>query len=131
MSEASTPALDRAHLAAMTGEDEALAIEVLGLFKEQAAMWSRLLDPKRTAQTWADAAHSLKGSALGVGAMRLADACAEAETLGRSGSATPVQAALAIDAVRTEMVTALEEAAKTAHALEAIGGFKASNASNS
>ena len=62
--------LDRNHLKSMTGGDAALAIEVIEIFQEQAQMWSRMLDPKAEPRQWADAAHTLKGSCLGIGAIR-------------------------------------------------------------
>ena len=94
-------------------------------------MWSRLLDPKKPASEWADAAHSLKGAALGVGALRLAKACAATETLGRSGDVSVTAAAVSINDVRTELLTALEAAASTAHHLTVSGRFKPSNEPNS
>ncbi|MCA3694288.1 MAG: hypothetical protein IOB61_13060, partial [Aquidulcibacter sp.] len=39
------PVVDRAHLERMTGGDQELALEVLGLFREQIALWSKLLQP--------------------------------------------------------------------------------------
>ena len=49
--------LDRNHLMAMTGGDKALALEVIDIFREQAAIWSRLMDPHADPKQWADAAH--------------------------------------------------------------------------
>ncbi len=74
-----TGAVNFAHLERYAGGDQALVEEVLGLFREQAAMWVRLLDPAAPGQAWKDAAHSLKGSALGIGAFALADECEMAE----------------------------------------------------
>ena len=54
--------LDRDHLNAMTGGDQSLAIEVIEIFRHQAEIWSRLLDPMADASQWADAAHTLKGA---------------------------------------------------------------------
>ena len=75
--------LDRDHLNAMTGGDQSLAIEVIEIFRHQAEIWSRLLDPMADASQWADAAHTLKGASLGIGALRLASICEKAERLGR------------------------------------------------
>ena len=50
--------LDRAHLDAMTGGDTALAKEVIEIFREQAEIWSRMLDPQAETTQWADAAHT-------------------------------------------------------------------------
>src|SRR4051812_13521269 len=57
----------------------ALIDEVLAMFREQAALWVRLLDPAGPPDSWRDAAHTLKGSSLGVGAFALAKACDAAE----------------------------------------------------
>ncbi len=74
-----TGAVDFRHLERYAAGDEALVEEVLGLFREQAALWLPLLDPAAEAGAWRDAAHSLKGSALGVGAFQVAQACEAAE----------------------------------------------------
>ncbi|MEJ0067141.1 MAG: Hpt domain-containing protein [Caulobacteraceae bacterium] len=74
-----TGAVDFAHLERYAGGDASLVEEVLGLFREQAGLWVRLLDPGAAGEAWRDAAHSLKGSALGVGAFDLAARCATAE----------------------------------------------------
>ena len=76
-----TGAVDFGHLETYAGHDMDLVEEVLGLFVEQVAAWGRLLDPE--AGSWRDAAHTLKGSALGIGAFRLAHACGEARRRGR------------------------------------------------
>ena len=74
-----TGAVDFGYLEAYAADDAALVEEVLGLFREQVEMWLRLLDPAGDPAAWRDAAHSLKGSALGVGAFTLAQACSVAE----------------------------------------------------
>ena len=74
-----TGAVDFDYLERFTLNDAALIDEVLGLFREQAEMWIRLLDPKGAADIWRDGAHTLKGSALGIGANDLARVCGEAE----------------------------------------------------
>ena len=74
-----TGAVDFEHLERYAAGDAALIEEVLGLFRQQAELWLPLLDPAGPDQTWRDAAHALKGAALGVGAFALADACGAAE----------------------------------------------------
>ena len=128
---ANLPILDRSHLSAMTGGDTDLAIEVIEIFIQQADVWGRLLSAREPHETWADAAHSLKGAALGIGAIKLAKVCTRAETLGRSGTASPAEAAVALDDVRACLGTTLEAAAVAAHELAGSTGFSASNASNS
>ena len=123
--------LDRDHLMAMTSGDMSLAREVLSLFTGQTESWGRLLSARQAPSAWADAAHSIKGAALGVGALRLARACEVAEQLGRHGDPTPTEAAVAINDVREEMLAAVEAAARVDHELAGSEGFSASNASNS
>lgn len=77
--------VDMSHFHAMTGGDEALQSEIIGLFRQQAEIWARLLIPDAPVQTWKDAAHTLKGSARGLGLWSLAQACAEAELLASTG----------------------------------------------
>src|SRR3954463_11092611 len=74
-----TGAVDFSHLESFAAGDAALIEEVLSMFREQAALWVRLLDPAGPHQGWRDAAHTLKGSALGIGAFQLAEACSTAE----------------------------------------------------
>jgi HPt (histidine-containing phosphotransfer) domain-containing protein len=77
-----TGAVDFAYLEGYAAGDQAVVDEVLALFREQAELWMRLLDPAAPGQGWRDAAHTLKGSALGIGAGVLAEACAQAEAAG-------------------------------------------------
>jgi HPt (histidine-containing phosphotransfer) domain-containing protein len=74
-----TGAMDFHHLQSYAAGDEALIDEVLDLFRQQAALWLPRFDPAGPDPAWRDAAHSLKGSALGVGAFALAKACEAAE----------------------------------------------------
>ncbi|ALK08754.1 Hpt domain-containing protein [Blastochloris viridis] len=79
------PALDRpidlVHLSRVAFGDRALEREVLGLFMRQSAIQLDRLKGARTAQTFGVAAHTLKGSALGIGAQHVAIIAAEAEAL--------------------------------------------------
>ncbi len=80
-------AIDRAHLAEQTAGDAALAAELLGLFAGQC---DRLLPVIADAATErcarADAAHTLKGSAAGVGAEEIRALCDRIEADLRAGS---------------------------------------------
>ena len=58
-----TGAVDFAYLEAYAGGDQQVVDEVLALFREQAALWVRLLDPSSGDGGWRDAVHTLKGSA--------------------------------------------------------------------
>ena len=96
--------LDRAHFQHMTGGDAALQLEVLGLFRDQAAGWEAAL---AAGADWRAAAHTLKGSARGIGLSRLAAACEAAEHQGEPALAQ-VRAAL------REALTALDQFAADA-----------------
>ena len=96
--------LDRAHFDHMTGGDVALQAEVLGLFRAQAAGWTQTLASN---DNWRDAAHTIKGSARGIGFWALAEACAAAESAEEQGLA----AALArVHAALAEALRAADEA---------------------
>jgi hypothetical protein len=72
------PVIDLAHLARMTLGEKSLEAEVLALFDRQAAV---LLARMRQVPPAAVAAfaHTLKGSALGIGAWKMAEAAAAVE----------------------------------------------------
>src|SRR6478609_1074784 len=74
-----TGAVDFAHLESFAAGDAALIDEVLALFREQSFLWMRLLDPNGDTGAFRDAAHTLKGASLGVGAFTLAKSCEAAE----------------------------------------------------
>ena len=122
--------IDVEHLLSMTGGDPELADEILDIFREQSGMWARMLVPKPPARVWAEGSHTIKGSALGFGAFFLAVVCLQAETLGRTGEASTVQAAVALGDVKSELTYALEAAARASHALSKPG-LRASNEPNS
>jgi len=98
--------LDRAHLARMTFGDRSLEREVLQLFDRQAEL---LMERMRASQPAAIAtlAHTLKGSAAGIGARRVAHAAEAAELIatGTSGECSHAidQLAQTIDEVRKEI----------------------------
>jgi HPt (histidine-containing phosphotransfer) domain-containing protein len=72
-------AIDFNHLEHYVGGDQAIIREVLALFSDQARTVLPQLDPEGPADQWRGVAHSLKGSALGIGALDLAAACGDAE----------------------------------------------------
>jgi hypothetical protein len=74
-------AVDFSVLERMTGGDDAITDEVLGLFGQQAAMWSPMLDVRE--EGWRDAVHTIRGAASGIGADALAQACQTAEGAGQ------------------------------------------------
>lgn len=71
--------VDFHHLETYVAGDLGLAREVLGLFCDQARTVLTTLDPAASNTAWREAAHSLKGSALAIGAFALAEACSSAE----------------------------------------------------
>ena len=109
-----TGAVDFKHLEIYAGGDMALVEEVLGLFREQAAMWVRLLDVDAPAEAWRDAAHTLKGSSRGIGAFALADACEAAELAGPDVG----QRTVLVDRVRHALALALADIAAWLHERE-------------
>jgi HPt (histidine-containing phosphotransfer) domain-containing protein len=72
-------ALDLDHLSHQAGGDKMLMGQVLGLFLEHAETVLEALAVASDAKTWRDQAHSLKGSAKGVGAWSVAEAAFNAE----------------------------------------------------
>jgi HPt (histidine-containing phosphotransfer) domain-containing protein len=101
--------LDRDHLARMTFGDRSLEREVLQLFDRQSEL---LLERMRASEPAAIAtlAHTLKGSAVGIGATRVASAAAEVEA---TAQAKPGESSRAIDA----LARAVEEARAAISAL--------------
>jgi HPt (histidine-containing phosphotransfer) domain-containing protein len=119
--------LDRDHLNAMTGGDKGLALEVIDIFREQTGLWMRLMDPKAEPKQWADAAHTLKGACLSLGALRLASYCELAEKAGRSETPpSTTAAAVLLGDVRDCLSATMEEVAKAAHELAGRGALRAS-----
>ena len=86
-----------------------------------------MLDAESEPERWADAAHTLKGAALGIGAVQLADACKIAEEAGRSDTPPSLtKAALLLNDIRDVLMPTLEEVAKVRHELSVSGVFRAS-----
>ncbi len=104
-----TGAVDFAVLDRTTGGDDGVAEEVLGLFVEQAGMWSAMLDAR--IDGWRDAVHTIRGAAAGIGAGELAGICAEAE------AAEKAVAPAKLDHVRDALNGALADVAAWRHEL--------------
>ena len=102
-------AVDFDVLERMTGGDDAVSEEVLGLFAQQAALWTPLLDVRE--EGWRDGVHTIRGAAAGIGAGALAEACATAE------AADKVEAPPLLDRVRDALDTALADVAAYRHEL--------------
>jgi HPt (histidine-containing phosphotransfer) domain-containing protein len=93
--------LDRAHLSRMTFNDRSLEEEVLQLFERQAELLTARMHKSAPAAI-ATLAHTLKGSAVGIGAGRVAQAAAAAEL---AASSAPDDCDDAID----QLVQAVDE----------------------
>ena len=95
-------AIDRGQLSRMTFGDQTLEREVLQLFDRQAELLMQRMTGSGPAAI-ATLAHTLKGSAVGIGAGRVARAAAATE---RAASHTPDQCGEAI----AELARSVEEA---------------------
>jgi HPt (histidine-containing phosphotransfer) domain-containing protein len=97
--------IDLDHLARMTLGDAVLEQEVLAMFAEQSA---RLLAAMAVLPADAGAlAHTLKGSARGIGAFAVAEAAAQFETAIRTGD-NPARAFAALKVAVAEVRAAIE-----------------------
>ena len=96
-------AIDLDHLSRMTLGERSLEREVLALFARQSELLMQRMDVANPANA-AAAAHTLKGSALSVGAWRVAHA---AEAVEQAGAAHLAAAIAALGAAIQEAATAV------------------------
>jgi HPt (histidine-containing phosphotransfer) domain-containing protein len=98
----SEPPIDLTHLGLYTAGDTALERELIALFLSNAAGYLARLTAAADGQAWHDAAHGLRGSALGVGAAKVAAlaAVAERQGPGTAGRAMLIPLEDALDEVR-------------------------------
>lgn len=123
--------IDIDHLMSMTGGDVDLADEVLDIFRNQAEMWGRLLDPDVSKVEWADAAHALKGAALSIGASEFGQECSVVEQKGRGDETlSRVEVATLLSSLKDGLTQTIEACAKASHELSKPG-LRRSNESNS
>jgi len=108
-----TGAVDFTYLEGYMQGDVTIIEEVLRLFQHQCEMWSQMLTIDH--EGWRDAAHTLKGAALGIGANQLASVAAEAETGDAEGGAGR------LERVRSEMNLTLLDVAAYLHGLQLRG----------
>lgn len=73
--------IDLVHLSKYTLGDRDLECELLGLFRSQSGVYLKRLEAAASLTDWKEAAHSLKGSAKGIGAWAIADHAETAEQL--------------------------------------------------
>jgi len=82
-----SPIIDLVHLARQCQGDAGLEEELLGLFRRLApSLVAQLSDPQMRLESKANVAHKLRGSALAIGAERVARAAEAIETAARSRS---------------------------------------------
>jgi len=109
---AADAAIDRGHLAHMTFGDRSLERELLELFDRQSSMLMARMRAGGAAAV-APLAHTLKGSASGVGAGRVARAAEAAELAAGSGASECSQAvdrlAQAVDEARALIAELLRQ----------------------
>lgn len=115
--------LDLQRLKEMTGDDPLLAAEVLILFCDQAIEWRACLDSAAVPPGWIEVCHSIKGAAVGLGALRLGEACSIAEKLGRTNGPDAAGAESCLDRVRDLLVASTTEMVALRVMLSADGRF--------
>jgi HPt (histidine-containing phosphotransfer) domain-containing protein len=106
-SSAFASAIDVVHLNRQTMGDRSLEHEVLELFRRQARVLLFRFEALTSPSERADVAHTLKGSARGVGANRVAFAADELERSAKSGEPTGRALAELAEAV-AEVTSAIE-----------------------
>ncbi|MEM7424614.1 MAG: Hpt domain-containing protein [Pseudomonadota bacterium] len=87
--------IDMKHLCHYTMGDVDLAQEVLNLFRVQARLYVEALQKPGSQDDWKLAAHTLKGSAQGIGADRLAECARACEQIVNGQSSAPWDEAVA------------------------------------
>ena len=104
------PPIDFEHLKTYTAGDFAVEQEVLNLFVHQVEMWLRMLEDSGDEGSWRDAAHSLKGSARGIGAWTVAELCDRAEAL--ADDATTAERSIVLGDIKnaiSHVIAAIDE----------------------
>lgn len=114
---------DLNHLSAMTSGDVALALEVIAIFRSQADMWGRLLDPNLDCEQWADACHTIKGASIGIGALQLGKLCEDGELRGREGNVSLTEASVILNAIKDEIGQTIEAVSQAEYKLQQSESF--------
>ncbi len=107
LSEVDNQVLDLKHLAQYTNGDKALEHELLGLFKQQASLQFEKVASAFDTDDWKMATHTLKGSARGIGAIRIAQLAADLEDIGFEGDEAEKQTV--ISGLQAEIAICLEQ----------------------
>lgn len=94
--------IDIEHIKQYVGDDTSIISELFDLFGNQVETWAKHLQPDADDDLWESCAHTLKGSALAVGAHKLAELCQIAEDM--VGDETPKSRRKAIaERIETEI----------------------------
>lgn len=117
------PIIDIAHFERMTMNDKSLMSEILSLFREQVEMWTKLLDPNNSTPDFMVGAHTIKGSARGIGAWELGEICNAAEEAAKSMPLSKDQKYIWREQILQAMDKVLIEVANIEHKL-AIDSLK-------
>lgn len=80
--------IDLVHLSTYTLGNSSLEAELLGLFRNQADVYISRLEAATSADEWKNTAHSLKGSAKGLGAWTVAMLAEQAEAAAGADATT-------------------------------------------
>jgi HPt (histidine-containing phosphotransfer) domain-containing protein len=88
--------VDLVHLARHTFGDSDLEREVLQLFMTQSRIYLNRLKEARDVEQWRRAAHTIKGSARGIGAWAVAEKAQAAELLGHDVNDDRCRKAIAV-----------------------------------
>jgi hypothetical protein len=102
-------AVDFTVLEAMTAGMDDVTEEVLGLFAEQARMWSAMLDA--SSEGWRDAVHTIRGAGAGTEVKAFPQVCEEVE-FGEQAAAPA-----GLERVKTALDAALADVAAYRHEL--------------
>jgi len=111
------PKIDIAHLRRMAMDDDSLMGEVLSIFRNQGEQWKKLLAPEVTTPDWLVGAHTIKGSAVSIGAWELAEICAAAENAAQTRMLTRDEKYIYREEILQAFDAALQEVAKIEHQL--------------
>lgn len=77
--------IDLEHLSRYTAARADTTREVLIIFRDKAEDWTSRMSPGSDAEAWQEAAHTLKGAAMAIGAWPVAELCEAAEAVSHSG----------------------------------------------
>jgi HPt (histidine-containing phosphotransfer) domain-containing protein len=107
--------IDVEHLSRMTLGDRALEREVLGLFARQIEIQRSRIETTADIHVIGAAAHTLKGSATGIGAWPIARAASDIEVSAEAGDHRGMHRAIAsLDSAIAQAIVEISEALRSA-----------------